>query len=34
VDASLHGVTLEIPPWLFCDSNLDPLSGSGTLSGG
>jgi hypothetical protein len=32
--ASCRGGTLEIPPFTRRASNLDPLSGSGTLSGG
>ena len=34
MDASLCGVILEIPPWVYRHSNPDPLSGSGTVSGG
>ena len=29
-----RGVTLEIPPLLWLESNLRPLSGRGTVSGG
>ena len=32
--ARLRGANLEIPPWFVCDSNLDPLSGLGTVHGG
>jgi hypothetical protein len=34
VDASLRGADLEIPPLSYWGSNLSPLSGEGTLSGG
>ncbi len=30
----LWGANGEIPPLLFCESNLVPLSGTGTLLGG
>ena len=33
-DASFGGVNLEIPPLVCWDSNLKPLSGRGTVSGG
>lgn len=33
-DASLGGVSLEIPPFALLMSNRGPLSGSGTLRGG
>ena len=32
--ARLRGAILEIPPWYIRGSNLGPLSGSGTVSGG
>ena len=32
--ASSCGAILEIPPFLVWDSNLEPSSGSGTVSGG
>ena len=34
MDASLYGVTGGIPLLKYWNSNLGPLSGSGTLSGG
>ena len=34
MDASPHGVILGIPPLIFRNSNLDPLSGPGTVSDG
>jgi len=34
VGASRRGVNLEIPPLAWWSSNLGPLSGSGTVSGG
>ena len=34
MDASLRGAILEIPPSMYRNSNLDPLSGLGTVSGG
>ena len=33
-DVSLRGVDLGIPPLMYWISNLGPLSGSGTVSGG
>jgi len=32
--ASRRGATVEIPPFVYRASNLDPLSGLGTVSGG
>ena len=34
MDASPYGVILGIPPLIFRKSNLDPLSGPGTVSDG
>ena len=33
-DASLHGAAVGIPPLRYWISNLPPLSGGGTMSGG
>ena len=34
MDASLHGATVGIPPLQYWVSNLPPLPGGGTMSGG